>query len=440
MKAMEEYGGGRSSGLEQTVSERTQTGFVSADLAMTPDEKEVLKRLARRVADLAARPEMQEKRELWRKHNRLEKTRPVILCDPENGWNEIITERQMKCRTKMARRWEMNLRKEIFWGEVMGDDHPVEAHFDVPYTCSTDDWGVEIKYHKPAELGSYVWESPIKDYATDLKRIHPLTFAIDWQVSEGCFELANEIFRGVLSVRKKGIWWWSLGITYPAILLRGMQNMFTDFRDHPDELKQLFATISQGYMSKLDYLEANNLLALNNDDTYVGSGGYGYSDELPQSDFNGKVRCQDMWGFTESQESVGVSPRMYEDFIFPFEKPIMDRFGLTCYGCCEPLHSRWNVIRQHSHLRRVSCSAWANLEKMANNLQHDYILSLKPNPAALAVPSPDWDSIRSYLRRAIEIAGRNCLEIIMKDNHTLGNRPENAVEWVRIASEEVEKS
>ena len=189
-------------------------------------------------------------------------------------------------------------------------------------------------------------------------------------------------------------------------------------------------------MKKLDYLEANRLLSLNNDGTYVGSGGYGYTDELPQPDFDGIVRLKDMWGFTESQESVGVSPRMYEEFIFPYEKPIMERFGLTCYGCCEPLHSRWNVVKRHHGLRRVSCSAWANLEKMAANLGSDYILSLKPNPAVLAVPSPDWGAIRSYLRQTVETCKGSRLEIIMKDNHTLSNHPEHAVEWVRIAREE----
>ena len=437
--SLEDYGNGTSSGLEQTVSESIQTGFTLADLAIAPDEKLTLRALAEEVAGLAALHTMNEKRELWRRHNRLERGRPVVFCDPENGWNEIITERQLQCRTKIARRWEMNLRKEIFWGDEMGDDRPVEACFNVPYTSSADDWGLEIKYHKPEQLGSYVWESPIQNYADDLKRIHPLTFEIDWEVSAGCYELAKELFHGILTVRQKGTWWWSLGITYPAILLRGMQNMFTDFRDYPNELKYLFATISEGYMNKLDYLEANNLLSLNNDGTYVGSGGYGYSDELPQVDFNGRVRCRDLWGFTESQESVGVSPRMYEEFIFPFEQPIMDRFGLTCYGCCEPVHSRWSVVKRHSRLRRVSCSAWANLEKMAEYLGGDFILSLKPNPAALAVSNPDWDANRSYLRRAIDVAGGGCLEIIMKDNHTLANRPENAVEWVRIAMDEAQK-
>jgi len=127
---------------------------------------------------------------------------------------------------------------------------------------------------------------------------------------------------------------------------------------------------------------------------------------------------------------------MYEEFIFPNEKPIMERFGLTCYGCCEPLHSRWSVVKQHHHLRRVSCSAWANLQKMAANLEDRFILSLKPNPAVLAVPKPGWESIRSYLRNAIDTCRGSRLEIIMKDNHTLGNHPEHAVEWVRIAQEE----
>src|ERR1039458_1856953 len=117
MIALEKYGGGESSAVQQTVSESSKTIFGEADLAMHPEEKEILRILAEHVATLAALPAMQAKRELWRRHNRLEATRPVIFCDPENGWNEIVTERQLRCKTKIARRWEANLRKEIFWGE-----------------------------------------------------------------------------------------------------------------------------------------------------------------------------------------------------------------------------------------------------------------------------------------------------------------------------------
>ena len=62
-----------------------------------------------------------------------------------------------------------------------------------------------------------------------------------------------------------------------------------------------------------------------------------------------------MWGFTESQETVGVSPAMYREFIFPYEKPIMDRFGLNCYGCCEPLHQPLAAVKQHP--RCAACPA-----------------------------------------------------------------------------------
>ena len=77
-------------------------------------------RLAERVAQIAARPRMAETRRLWQQLNRLEKARPLVFCDPENGWNEIITEAQMQCQGKLARRWEMDLRKEIFWGRGDG--------------------------------------------------------------------------------------------------------------------------------------------------------------------------------------------------------------------------------------------------------------------------------------------------------------------------------
>jgi hypothetical protein len=215
--------------------------------------------------------------------------------------------------------------------------------------------------------------------------------------------------------------------------------MLCDFIEHPDELKELLSILSRGHLEKLDYLEANNLLSLNNDGTYVGSGGYGYSDELPQSDFSGRVRAVDMWGFTESQETVNVSPTMYEQFIFPYEEPIMKRFGLNCYGCCEPLHSRWHVVRRHHGLRRVSCSAWVNVEKMAANLGDKYIFSMKPNPAALAVPEINAEAIRRGIREILEKTRGCVVELIMKDNHTLAHRPENVVTWCRIAKEEVEK-
>ena len=66
-------------------------------LVISRADQETLRCLAGRVAQLAARPIEDEKRDLWFRHNALEATRPLIFCDPENGWNEIITENQIQC-------------------------------------------------------------------------------------------------------------------------------------------------------------------------------------------------------------------------------------------------------------------------------------------------------------------------------------------------------
>lgn len=121
---------------DQTVASLYRVSFRSDEIQVTPREGEILRSLALRVRELSELPEQEEKRELWYRHNALEKTRPVIFCDPENGWNEIIPPSSLSCEGRLARHWEMFLRKEIFWGESMGDDKVIEPYFDVPYIYS----------------------------------------------------------------------------------------------------------------------------------------------------------------------------------------------------------------------------------------------------------------------------------------------------------------
>ncbi len=425
---------------DQTAAGLVRTTLAPPDAVADAADTEVLRRLAARVAELAALPSMEEKRRAWKRHNGLQHGRPLIYCDPENGWNELIPPADLACAGSLARSWEMRLRKEIWYGERMGDDKPVEPFFDVAHVTAPDDWGVEETYHKTDAAGSYVWDSPIRDYAADLGRLHSPRIIIDEETTAACLALAHRLFDGLLTVRLKTSWWWSLGVTYPAVRFRGLSTLLYDLVDHPDELKELLARISRGYLDKLAWLEERGLLCANSDGTYVGSGGFGYTDELPALPSGTRVSPGQMWGFTESQETVSVSPEMYEEFIFPFEKPIMERFGLTCYGCCEPLHTRWHVVRRHHGLRRVSCSPWADVEKMAGFLGDRYIYSMKPNPAAIATPRIDEDAIRAGLRRDLAITRGCIVEIIMKDNHTVGGNPDNPGRWCRIAREEAERA
>jgi hypothetical protein len=426
------------------VSDQTAFALSTAtepadDAGISGPDRAVLRDLAKRVAELAARPVELEKRDLWYRHNALQATRPLVFCDPENGWNEIICANDLVCRGQLGRRWEMILRKEIFWGTEMCDDRVIEPYFNVPHVYQESDWGMHETRHQTQAGGSYVWDAPLKDHA-DLDRLRYPIIAVDEARTRQRVLLAQETVGDSLAVRLKTPWWWTLGMTWTAINLRGLQQTMFDMYDHPDDLHRLMAFLRDGHLARLDYLESNGLLSLNNDGTYVGSGGFGWSRELPQADFAGHVRPQDMWGFAESQETVGVSPAMFEEFIFPYQLPILDRFGLNCYGCCEPLDKRWHVVQRFPRLRRISVSPWCNLAAMAERLGSRYILSWKARPSDLAMPSFDEEHIRAEVRQALRLAHDCRVEVIMKDNHTIRQDPSRVIRWVRIVREEAERA
>ncbi len=427
----------RDASMEQTALGISTTHSIAGDIRYSAREKEILRELAKQVAELAVHPREDEKKKLWFKLNDLQPVRPLVFCDPENGWNEIITQDQILCEKPLFRVWEMGLRKEIYWATQMQDDRVIEPFFNVPYSYTDNGWGLTEVYTSGGDGGSHVWDAPIKDYAEDLDKLHFPEITVDYAKTNEIVEVAREILGDILQVRLRGLWWWTLGMTMDFIHLRGLENLMMDLMLYPDEVHRMMAFLRDSKLHMLDFLEKNNLLADNTGGTYVGSGGFGWTSQLPQPDFNpAHVRTMDMWGFTESQETVGISPEMFEEFIFPYQLPIMERFGLNCYGCCEPLDIRWHVVQKFPRLRRVSTSPWANREKMAEFLGNNYVMSLKPSPTPLAMSSLDEASIRAEIRKDLYTT-RNCnVELIMKDNHTLGNNPMNAVRWCRIAKEE----
>jgi hypothetical protein len=105
------------------MSENTAT---QPRYSLNQRDRLILRELAKQVADLAARPVEEEKRELWYRHNALEPTRPLVFCDPENGWNEILTPETLQCEGGLDRAWEWHLRREVFWGAQMRDDKTIK--------------------------------------------------------------------------------------------------------------------------------------------------------------------------------------------------------------------------------------------------------------------------------------------------------------------------
>lgn len=403
-------------------------------------EVEMLRTLSKKVAEIAARPEMAKKAKLWTEHNDLKTDTPVVFIDPENGWNEIIRTDSLGCIDPLARVWEMALKKQIYWADEMKDDKVIEAVFDVPYSYSDTGWGVELGRIGGEGGGSYIVKQAIEDYEKDFNKIRHPQFVIDVVESTRVMELAHMVFDGILNVRRRGAWWWTLGMSTDFINLRGLENFMIDMIDEPDWVHRTMNILCEGKLEMLDFLENKSLLPDNTGATYVGSGGFGFTDELPKNGFDSnKVRTIDMWGFCDSQETVACSPEMYAEFMFPYHKRILERFGLTCYGCCEGYNTRWKYIKTLPNLRRVSVSPWADWSTVPEYLGKNYIASVKPSPTPLASPIADDAVMRADARKAVEQTKGGICEFIMKDNHTLGGNPRNATRWVEIMREEIDR-
>ena len=133
-----------------------------------------------------------------------------------------------------------------------------------------------------------------------------------------------------------------------------------------------------------------------------------------------------------------VSPEMHEEFVFPYEKRLLEPFGLNGYGCCDDVTHKLDFVLTIPRLRRVSVSPWANIDACAERIKKDVILMWKPQPAHL-VGTFASETIKSYLQHAVDVAKiHECtLEIVLLDTHTCESHPERFDEWTKIAQEVV---
>jgi hypothetical protein len=404
-------------------------------------DREILRRLADRLATLAAQPVMAERRRRWQAQSVLHGERPLLLAEACAVLDELIPCETLACEGEWARDFERGLRARLFIAEEIGDDSVVEPRVYYSHAVHGSNYGVEVgERHGQGEHGhgSYVWEAPVKTLPEDLGRLHFREFTYDEEATLEHQARLEALCGDLLAVTLQDCHWWTMGLTWQAILLIGLEPLMLKMYDEPEGLHALMAFLRDDHQHMLDWFEGHGLLTLNNDDSYIGSGSVGYTEALPQPDYvpGSPARLRDLWALSESQETVLVSPTQFAEFVFPYQLPIISRFGLSYYGCCEPLDARWEIVKQIPNLRRVSVSPWSNEEKMAENLGREYVYCRKPNPAQV---STTWNEeiLRRDLRHTLELTRGMSVEIVMKDVHTVAHEPWRLGRWVALAREEI---
>jgi hypothetical protein len=233
-----------------------------------------------------------------------------------------------------------------------------------------------------------------------------------------------------------------MGLTLDAIFIIGLENLMLFMYDDPEGLHRLMAFLRDDHIAYARWLEKEGLLTLNNENDYIGSGSVGYSKSLPRPDAKpgAPAQLKDLWVLLESQETVGVGPELFKEFIFPYQKAIAEYFGGCYYGCCEPVHTRWKVLETMPRLKRVSVSPWCNQSILAESCRaKGIVFCRKPHPALISTQSFDEAAIREDLRTTLAAAKSCTLEIVMKDVHTLDRQPARLPRWVALAREEINR-
>ena len=413
-------------------------------MSVSQHDRNILRRLAGRKAEIAALPIQQERRQMWTRLNRLEKVRPMVWIF-EVPWHEmnVDDELTLKCTSAFGRDIESGLRKELYQWDHMQGDMVIAPVIPVGPVLQDTGFGLAeevdiIRMDAASDVVSRNFHVQIRD-ERDIQKIRMPEVTLDQKAWDRNHSLVSGIFDGIIPVVQAGIKGTSIAPWDFLVRLTGVDNILMDLSMRPDYVHKLIDRMTRAYICWLEQCEALNLLALNND-TWLG-GGPQFTDELPQADCNpGRIRPIDMWGRTMSQIFSAVSPAMHEEFALQYECRWLNRFGLTYYGCCEPLDRKVAMLRKHvPNLRKISMSPWINLDVAIENVGTDYVFSLKTNPAVLAENSWHPEAARRGLELTLDRLKNLHVEIVMKDISTVCYEPKRLWEWASIAVDTAEK-
>jgi hypothetical protein len=393
----------------------------------------VLRDLARRYADACAKEVYGERRRLWRDHNSLVRTRPLIYC----RWFACqceLTEPQLQCRDPFFRAHERTLRRFLVhdWIE---DDFVLEPWLTQSATRITPPdglWGVKIARSDRTETrGSWAFDPPLKK-PDDIEKLVPPYHRIDEEATERDVSRLHDAIGDLLEINiDRGPAWqgWRADISTDLAGLRGLEQLMWDMTERPEWLHRLLAFMRDGILAAQQQAEdAGHWHLANHENQAVPC-----ARELPAPKANGESVPRDrLWIFCASQETTQVSPAMFDEFMLQYQIPIIERFGLAAYGCCEDLTRKIDRLRRIPNLRRIAVTPWADVAACAEQIRDDYVLSWRPSPAEHVCSGLDPDHVRSSVADALR-AARGChVDITLKDVETVGGDPHRLRDWVRI--------
>jgi len=347
----------------------------------------------------------------------------------------------MQCVDPFYRGHERALRMQIFQYEV-GDDCIQEPWITQGATLAggwRQLWGVNEGMHRSdMEGGAGAYDPPLKSY-DDMAKLRVTHHQVDEEDTRRNIERLQQAVGDILEVNAQ------IGCAYDGFMadistslagLRGLEQVMEDMYDNPEWLHQLLAFMRDAILAMYNDAERAGDWRLTDGNNQAMP----YAAELPPPGAHPEpVTCRQLWGFMASQELTLVSPAMFDEFMFQYQLPIMEKFGLTAYGCCEDLARKIDVLRRCKNLRRIAVTPVADVKKCAEQIGMDYVISWRPNPSLMVCNGWDEDRVRTVIRNGLEACKGQHVDITLKDVQTVENEPWRLKEWVKIVKETIDE-
>ncbi|MGB8451830.1 MAG: hypothetical protein WCD89_05795 [Anaerocolumna sp.] len=410
------------------------------------DDRIIVREVAKQQLEYANTETNKKRMEEWYQHNSLFGEKPLVHLEMWTFSQEILPA-YLKCKGDFAREVETKLYCNFLNQKLLDDDRVTPDCYELNYDTyfRLFDIPIDVEYTKNSSDNGSVGRRfipKVKDLEEDYDKLKNTVFGVDMETTLCKKKVIDEAIGDILPVKLQMDCLYSVP-TQMIVHFMSLQDMMFNLYDYPELFKIMMDRIADDTSAYYRLLEEKRLILPTVRHESLGQGTWCYNRELPDwTEYEKRpFTTKDVWGFMDSQETVGISPEMYEEFIFPCYQKISSQYGLLSYGCCEPVDTIWDrCISKLKNLRKVSISPWCKEEFMGERLQGTKVIyHRKPSPNYLGIGSAlDEDAVRKHIRKSL-LAARGCnMEITQRDVYTINHDIQKAHRYVEIIREEIE--
>ncbi len=405
-------------------------------------DRDILRPLARQYAEIAHKDRNADKRRLHRAVNDLQPVRPVVLID-ELPWHEMNIDDMLTlaCQDPYLQSVEWQLRTVIYRDRFMPADMIVPPYVSIAKVIHSTGIGITVDEDtRVTDAANPIISHEYKDILrsdADLAQLQNPVITYDQVETLRRYQLVGDMIGDLVPVRITGIPHFSVTTWDDIARYRGVNQLLMDLMDRPEFSHRVVRRLTDIYLSQLEQYE--NLGLFDRDPRSLHCTPI-LTSQLPKPNVAEEtLKRQHIWGRGTAQIFASVSKAMHNEFDIEYMKETVGQCGLVYYGCCEPLDTKMDIVERIPNLRKVGVTPWADVNRATEAIQDRFVVSAKPNPAAVAVSCLDIDHLRKEIGEILDAVRRNncSCDIVLKDISTCCRRPENIFEWEQTVMEMV---